>query len=334
MTKRALITGITGQDGSYLAEFLLSKGYEVHGLVRRSSACNGQGVGSVSESKSCPAGATRGAVLHYGDLCDSSSVNRLLQSIRPDEIYNLAAQSNVKASFEVPLYTGDVGGLGALRVLEGVRECGLDSRIYQAGSSEMFGKTPESPQRETTPFCPRSPYAAAKVYAHWLTVNYREAYGMFACNGIVFNHESPRRGEGFVTRKITLGVAAIKLGLQETLTLGNLGARRDWGFAGDYVEAMWLMLQQDKPDDYVIATGESRSVCEFCEAAFSYAGLDYRKHVVVDPLCLRRNDVDCTVGDASKARDKLGWRPRTSFRDLVRMMVDADLELLENVRKK
>ncbi len=253
----------------------------------------------------------------------------MLREIRPDEIYNLAAQSHVKVSFEIPEYTGDVTGLGALRILEGIRESGLNPRIYQAGSSEMFGKVREIPQTETTPFYPRSPYAAAKAYAYWLAVNYREAYGMYVCNGILFNHESPRRGENFVTRKITLGVAAIKLGLRKALALGNLKAKRDWGFAGDYVEAMWLMLQQDQADDYVIATGETRSVQEFCEAAFDYVGLDYRKYVLVDPVYFRPTDVDLSVGDASKARKKLGWRPRTSFQELVKMMVDSDVELLK-----
>ena len=270
-----------------------------------------------------------GSLLHYGDLCDASSVNRLLRSIRPDEIYNLAAQSHVKVSFEIPEYTGDVAGLGTLRILEGIRESGLNPRIYQAGSSEMFGKVREIPQKETTPFYPRSPYAAAKAYAHWLAVNYREAYGMFICNGILFNHESPRRGENFVTRKITLGVAAIKLGLRKDLALGNLEAKRDWGFAGDYVQAMWMMLQQDEPDDYVVATGETRSVREFCEAAFAYVGLDYREYVVVDPLYFRPTEVDLLIGDADQSpRERLGWWPGTSFNDLVRMMVDADLEFV------
>ncbi|MGA2256649.1 MAG: GDP-mannose 4,6-dehydratase [Thermoguttaceae bacterium] len=330
MGKRALITGITGQDGSYLAEFLLSKGYEVHGLTRRSSTFNRGRIDHISEAKSRAAGTPEaGIFLHYGDMCDASSVNRLLRFIRPDEIYNLAAQSHVKVSFEIPEYTGDVAGLGTLRILEGIRESGLDPRIYQAGSSEMFGKVREIPQTESTPFYPRSPYAASKVYAHWLVVNYREAYGMFACNGILFNHESPRRGENFVTRKITLGVAAIKLGLRKALALGNLEAKRDWGFAGDYVQAMWSMLQQEKPDDYVIATGETRSVREFCEAAFSYAGLDFQKYIVVDPLYFRPTEVDLLIGDASKAREKLGWRPQVSFQDLVRMMVDSDIELLK-----
>ena len=331
MAKRALITGITGQDGSYLAEFLVAKGYEVHGLTRRSSTFNRGRIDHISDAKSRAAGIPGGTIaLHYGDLCDASSVNRLLREIRPDEIYYLAAQSHVKVSFEIPEYTGDVVGLGTLRILEGIRESGLNPRIYQAGSSEMFGKVREIPQTETTPFYPRSPYAAAKVYAHWLAVNYREAYGMYVCNGILFNHESPRRGENFVTRKITLGVAAIKLGLRSALALGNLEAKRDWGFAGDYVQAMWMMLQQDLPDDFVIATGETRSVREFCAAAFAHAGLDYQEHVVVDPLYFRPTEVDLLVGDASKARKILGWRPCSSFHDLVRMMVDSDVELLKH----
>jgi GDPmannose 4,6-dehydratase len=330
MTKIALITGVTGQDGSYLAELLLGKGYEVHGLTRRSSSFNRGRIDHISDAESRAAGVPWGRfVLHYGDLCDASSVNRLLRSIRPDEIYNLAAQSHVKISFEIPEYTGDVAGLGTLRILEGIRESGLNPRIYQAGSSEMFGKVQEIPQKETTPFYPRSPYAAAKVYAHWLAVNYREAYGMYVCNGILFNHESPRRGENFVTRKISLGVAAIKLGLRKALALGNLEAKRDWGFAGDYVQAMWTMLQQDEPSDYVIATGETRSVADFCEAAFAHVGLDYKQYVVVDPLYFRPTEVDLLIGDARKAREKLGWRPCTSFHDLVRMMVDADIGLLK-----
>jgi GDPmannose 4,6-dehydratase len=338
MTKKALITGITGQDGSYLAELLLAKGYEVHGLTRRASTFNRGRIDHISEAKSRAAGISGGGIfLHYGDLCDASSVNRLLRSIQPDEIYNLAAQSHVKVSFEIPEYTGDVAGLGTLRILEGVlsnlkewRESGLNPRIYQAGSSEMFGKVQEIPQKETTPFYPRSPYAAAKVYAHWLAVNYREAYEMFVCNGILFNHESPRRGENFVTRKITLGVAAIKLGLRKALALGNLEAQRDWGFAGDYVEAMWMMLQQEKPDDYVIATGETRSVRDFCQAAFAHVGLDYQQHVVVDPLYFRPTEVDLLIGNPTKACQVLGWRARTSFQDLVRMMVDSDIELLKH----
>jgi GDPmannose 4,6-dehydratase len=330
MARRALITGITGQDGSYLAEFLLAKGYEVHGLTRRSSSFNRGRIDHVFDAKARAAGVQpQQAMLHYGDLCDASSVNRLLREIRPDEIYNLAAQSHVRISFEIPEYTGDVNGLGTLRILEGVRDTGLNPRIYQAGSSEVFGKVCEVPQKETTAFYPRSPYAAAKVYAYWLAVNYREAYGMFVSNGILFNHESPRRGENFVTRKISLGVAAIKLGLQQTLVLGNLDAKRDWGYSRDYVEAMWLMLQQDQPDDFVIATGESRSVREFCETAFRYVGLDYRKYVVLDKLYTRPTEVDALVGDASKARRVLGWKPRTSFEELMKMMVDADIELVK-----
>ncbi len=330
MRKKALITGITGQDGSYLAELLLEKDYEVHGLARRSSSFNRGRLDQVVDAEGGSAGVSLShAVLHYGDLCDASSVNRLLREIRPDEIYNLAAQSDVKISFEIPEYTGDVNGLGTLRILEGIRESGSNPRIYQAGSSEVFGKAQESPQKETTPFYPRSPYAAAKVYAHWLAVNYREAYGMFICNGIAFNHESPRRGENFVSRKITLGAAAIKLGLQSKLALGNLEAQRDWGYAKDYVEAMWRMLQQEQPDDFVVATGETRSVRDFCEAAFGYLGMDYRDYVVVDPAYFRPTEVDRLVGDASKARRVLGWSPQTSFRELVHLMVDSDLELLK-----
>jgi GDPmannose 4,6-dehydratase len=335
MGKKALITGITGQDGSYLAELLLEKGYEVHGLTRRSSSFNRGRIDHMVGAKGRAAGAALSrAVLHYGDLCDASSVNRLLREIRPDEIYNLAAQSHVKISFEIPEYTGDVNGLGTLRILEGIRESGTNPRIYQAGSSEVFGKAREMPQKETTPFYPRSPYAASKVYAHWLAVNYREAYGMFICNGIAFNHESPRRGENFVSRKITLAAAAIKLGLRSKLALGNLDAQRDWGYARDYVEAMWMMLQQDQPDDFVIATGETRSVRDFCAAAFDYAGLDYRDYVVVDPLYFRPTEVDQLVGDAGKARRVLGWAPRTGFQELVHLMVDSDLKLLKRQRRK
>ncbi len=326
--KRALITGITGQDGSYLAELLLEKGYEVHGMVRRSSLFNR---GRIDHLYSGPGRSEelKGAhLLHYGDLTDASSVNRLLREIRPDEIYNLGAQSHVKVSFAIPEYTGDTGGLGTLRLLEGIRESGLTPRFYQASSSEMFGLVREVPQTETTPFHPRSPYGVAKAYAHWIAINYREAYGMYVCNGILFNHESPRRGENFVTRKISLGVAAIKLGLKRHLALGNLEAKRDWGYAREYVEAMWLMLQQPGPDDYVIATGETHSVREFCELAFSHAGLDYRDFVVVDPTYLRPTEVDLLIGDASKARRQLGWSARTRFEELVRLMVDADLNLL------
>lgn len=325
MPKKALITGITGQDGSYLTELLLEKGYEVHGMVRRSSTINRERIDHIFLPQPIKGGMP---LLHYGDLGDASSINRLLRQIKPDEIYNLGAQSHVKISFEVPEYTGDVVGLGTLRILEGIRESGINPRVYQAGSSEMFGKAREIPQNESTPFYPRSPYAAAKVYAHCLAINFREAYGMFVCNGILFNHESPRRGENFVTRKITLGVAAIKLGLRDTLALGNLDAKRDWGYARDYVEAMWLMLQQDQPDDYVIATGESHSVREFCELAFARVGLDYQKHVVVDPMYMRPTEVDFLLGDATKARKKFGWKASTDFPALVNMMVDSDLETL------
>ena len=294
---------------------LLSKGYEVHGLTRRASTFNRGRIDHISDAKSRAAGiAGGGIVLHYGDLCDASSVNRLLRSIRPDEIYNLASQSHVKVSFEIPEYTGDVAGLGTLRILEGIRESGLSPRIYQAGSSEMFGKVQEIPQKESTPFYPRSPYAAAKA-AHWLAVNYRESYDMHVSCGILFNHESPRRGGTFVTRKITRAVARIKHGLEEKLYLGNLDARRDWGYAPDYVRAMWMMLQQDQPGDYVIGTGVAHSVREFVQAAFAHVGLDYQKYVVVDPLYFRPSEVDLLVGDASKARKRLGWQPQTSFQD-------------------
>jgi GDPmannose 4,6-dehydratase len=330
MFKKAFITGITGQDGSYLAEMLAEKGYAVHGLVRRSSSLNRQRIDHLFSGTSYSANEEAPKhMLHYGDLTDASSVNRLLREIKPDEIYNLGAQSHVKVSFEIPEYTGDTVGLGLLRILEGIRESGLNTKVYQAGSSEMFGQVREIPQRETTPFYPRSPYAAAKVYAHWLAVNYREAYGMFVTNGILFNHESPRRGENFVTRKITLSVARIKLGVQKRLALGNLDAKRDWGFAKDYVEAMWLMLQQDQPGDYVVATGETHTVQEFCELAFAHVGLDWRPFVVVDPMYFRPTEVDLLVGDASQAKTKLNWKPRVDFRHLVEMMVDADMELIQ-----
>jgi GDPmannose 4,6-dehydratase len=333
-TKRALITGITGQDGSYLAELLIEKGYEVHGLVRRASTMNRERIDHLFDadiaSKS-PRQAAR--FLHYGDLTDASSLNRLLREIRPHEIYNLGAQSHVKISFEIPEYTGETVALGTLRLLEGIRDSGLTPRFYQAGSSEMFGLVREAPQRESTPFYPRSPYGAAKVYAHWIAVNYREAYGMFVTNGILFNHESPRRGENFVTRKITRGAAAIKLGLQKTLALGNLEAKRDWGYAKDYVEAMWLILQQGEPDDFVIATGETHTVREFCELAFGRLGLDYREFVVSDPKYFRPTEVDLLQGDASKAQRKLGWKPKMRFPELVALMVDADLEKLQKERR-
>ena len=313
--KKALITGITGQDGSYLAELLLEKGYDVHGLVRRSSSFNTWRIDHVRDQLH----------LHYGDLIDTSSLIKTLQAVGPDEIYNLAAQSHVKVSFEMPEYTGNSTGTGFLRLLDAVRELGLKSRVYQAGSSEMFGKVIETPQKETTPFYPRSPYAAAKVYAHWIAVNYRESYDMHVSNGILFNHESPRRGENFVTRKITLGLAAIKKGKAKDIHLGNLDAKRDWGFAGDYVEAMWRMLQQDQPDDYVVATGETWSVKDFLLEAFSYAGLDWEKYVVSDPRFFRPAEVDLLLGDPTKARTRLGWKPKVDFKTLVRMMVDADM---------
>jgi len=314
--KKALITGITGQDGSYLAELLLAKGYEVHGLVRRSSSFNTWRIDHVRDRLQ----------LHYGDLVDTSSLTRVLELIGPDEIYNLAAQSHVKVSFEMPEYTGNTTGLGVLRLLDAVHEAGLrKARVYQAGSSEMYGKVAETPQKETTPFHPRSPYGVAKVYGHWIAVNYREGYGMHVSNGILFNHESPRRGENFVTRKITLGIAAIKKGKAKDLHLGNLDAKRDWGFAGDYVEAMWRMLQQEQPDDYVVATGETWSVKDFLLEAFSHAGLDWKKYVVIDPKFFRPAEVDLLLGDPTKARTKLGWTPAVDFKALVRMMVDADM---------
>jgi GDPmannose 4,6-dehydratase len=316
VARKAFITGITGQDGSYLAELLLEKGYEVHGLVRRSSSFNTWRIDGIRDA----------LVLHYGDLVDQNSLVRTLESVGPDEIYNLAAQSHVKVSFEMPEYTSDVTALGVLRLLDAVRELGLPTRVYQAGSSEMFGLVQETPQRERTPFHPRSPYAVAKVFGHWTAVNYRESYGLHVSNGILFNHESPRRGENFVTRKITRGVAAIKQGRTRELRLGNLDARRDWGFAKDFVEAMWLMLQREAPDDYVVATGETRSVREFLDEAFSHAGLRWQDHVVVDPRYFRPAEVDVLLGDPSKAMRELGWRPRTSFKELVRLMVDADLE--------
>ncbi|GAA6744348.1 GDP-mannose 4,6-dehydratase [Thermus antranikianii] len=325
--KKALITGITGQDGSYLAELLLQKGYEVHGIIRRASTFNTDRIDHLYKDPHDPEARL---FLHYGDLTDGTGLRRILEKVQPDEVYNLAAQSHVKVSFEQPEYTADVVATGTLRLLEALRDyikvSGKEVRIYQAGSSEMFGASPP-PQNEKTPFYPRSPYAAAKVAAYWYAVNYREAYGMFICNGILFNHESPRRGETFVTRKITRAVGRIKMGLQEKLYLGNLEAKRDWGYAGDYVEAMWLMLQQSEPDDYVIATGESHSVREFLEEAFGYVGLDWRRYVEVDPRYFRPTEVDHLQGDATKARAKLGWRPKVSFKELVRMMVDHDLEL-------
>ena len=332
MAKRALISGITGQDGAYLTEFLLDKGYEVHGLMRRASLFNTDRIDHLYHD---PHVGGEQLILHYGDLTDGTALRRVIAAAQPDEIYNLGAQSHVKVSFEVPEYTADVVALGTLRLLESLREhAGRDGRpvrYYQAGSSEMFGATPP-PQSERTPFYPRSPYAVSKVAAHWYAVNYREAYGLFICNGILFNHESPRRGETFVSRKITRAVGRISEGLQDKLYLGNLDARRDWGFAGDYVEAMWLMLQQDKPDDYVVATGEAHSVRELVELAFAAAGLDWRRHVELDPRYLRPTEVNALQGDATKARSALGWAPRVSFDALVRMMVSSDIELARRER--
>jgi GDPmannose 4,6-dehydratase len=331
-SKRALITGITGQDGSYLAELLLEKGYEVHGIVRRSSTFNTERIDHLYRDRH-----EKGVklFLHYGDLTDATVIRSILEKVQPDEVYNLGAQSHVKVSFQEPEHTFDVDALGTLRVLDAVRDycerTKAKMRMYQAGSSEMFGATPP-PQREDTPFYPRSPYGCAKVASHWLCVNYREAYGLFICNGILFNHESPRRGETFVTRKITRAVGRIVNGLQDKLYLGNMDAERDWGFAGDYVRAMWMMLQQDKPDDFVIATGESHSVKEFVELAFGRAGLDWKKHVEIDPSYLRPTEVDALLGDPSKARRILKWQPEVSFRGLVDMMVDADTELARHER--
>jgi GDPmannose 4,6-dehydratase len=339
--KRALITGITGQDGSYLAELLLEKGYEVHGVIRRSSSFNTQRIDDIYQDPH-----ERGVrlFLHYGDLNDASSLNRILRIVNPDEIYNLGAQSHVKVSFDTPEYTGDVTGLGATRLLEAIRELQIRPRIYQASSSEMFGKAIEAPQNEKTPFYPRSPYGVAKVYAYWMTVNYREAYGLYAVNGILFNHESPRRGETFVSRKITRAVGRIVHGTQQCLYLGNLEARRDWGYAKDYVEAMWRMLQQEQPEDYVVATGETHSVRDFCARAFACAGVDLewrgsgaeetavdvrsgRAVVRIDPRYFRPTEVDLLIGDASKAKRQLGWTAQTSFDDLVRLMCEADRSL-------
>ena len=318
MGKTALITGVSGQDGSYLAELLLGKGYEVHGVVRRSSSVTRSRIDHLESDN------LENLHLHYGDLGDPLGLVRIIDRYGPDEVYNLAAQSHVAISFQQPEYTGDVTGVGAMRLLEAMRVAGSEARFYQASSSELYGSTPP-PQSEATPFHPRSPYAVAKLYAFWATVNYRESYGMHASNGILFNHESPRRGENFVTRKITKGVADIVHGRAGELRLGNLDAKRDWGFAGDYVEGMWLMLQQDRPDDYVLATGEAHSVREFCEIAFGHAGLDWEQYVVVDPEFFRPAEVDYLLGDPSKARTELSWKPTTSFEQLVTMMVDADL---------
>jgi len=330
MAKRALITGITGQDGSYLAELLLSKGYEVHGIIRRASTFN---TGRLDPIYQDPHASGKRLFLHYGDLSDASALSRLMIKIQPDEVYNLAAQSHVRVSFDAPEYTTDITGTGAIRLLEAIREAGVKPRYYQASSSEMYGMVQEVPQKETTPFYPRSPYGCAKVYAYWITVNYRESYGMHASNGILFNHESPRRGETFVTRKITRAVAHIKAGLQSKLYLGNLDAKRDWGYAKEYVEAMWLMMQQDTPDDYVIATNETHSVREFLEVAFGHVGLDWKKYVELDPRYNRPAEVDLLIGDYSKAKKKLGWEPKTKFEALTKLMVDADVELLRKHRQ-
>ena len=344
--KKALITGITGQDGSYLAELLLEKGYEVHGMIRRSSSFN---TGRIDHIYRDPHEKNVHLFLHYGDLNDASSINTMLRTIKPDEIYNLGAQSHVRVSFDIPEYTGEVDALGAVRILEGIRETEIDTKFYQASSSELYGKVVETPQKETTPFYPRSPYACAKAYAFYITQNYRESYGMYACNGILFNHESPRRGETFVTRKITRAAARIKLGKQECLYLGNLDAKRDWGFAGDYVEAMWLMLQQEKADDYVIATGETYMVRTFAEMVFARLGMPLQwqgsgleevgidtvtgKTVIrIDAKYFRPAEVDLLLGDPSKAKRELGWKLRTSFEQLVNMMTDADLKAAEKLK--
>jgi GDPmannose 4,6-dehydratase len=333
MSKKALITGITGQDGSYLTELLLSKGYQVFGIIRRASTFNTERIDHIYQD---PHIKGRNLSLVYGDLNDASSLNKILRDVQPDEIYNLGAQSHVRVSFDIPEYTAEVGALGTLRLLEAIRETGLQkTRFYQASSSELFGNAQEVPQSETTPFYPRSPYAAAKLYAYWITVNYRESYGLFACNGILYNHESERRGETFVTRKVTRAAAAIKLGLQDKLFLGNLEAKRDWGHAQDFVRAMWLMLQQEKPDDYVIATGEAHSVRELLDQAFGYLELDWKRYVEIDQRYFRPTEVDLLLGDASKARRILGWAPQIRFTELVRMMVDydlADLKKMNNMR--
>jgi GDPmannose 4,6-dehydratase len=325
-----LITGITGQDGSFLTELLLEKGYDVYGIIRRSSSFNTDRIDHLYQDPHEPGTRLR---LVYGDLNDSSSLNTLIRQIRPDEIYNLGAQSHVRVSFDVPEYTGEVTGIGTVRLLEAIREAGIKPKFYQASSSELYGKVVETPQKETTPFYPRSPYACAKAYAYWITVNYRESYQMFACNGILFNHESERRGETFVSRKITRAATRIKLGLQQKLYMGNLDARRDWGYARDYVEAMWLMMQAEEPDDYVIATGETHSVREFLEEAFGYLGLDWEKYVEIDPRYFRPAEVDLLLGDPSKARTILGWEPKVSFKELVKIMVESDLRLAEREQR-
>ena len=321
--KKALITGVTGQDGSYLCEFLLEKGYEVHGIIRRSSSFNTSRVMHIFQD---PHEKETRFTLHYGDLNDASSISRLISKIRPDEVYNLGAQSHVRVSFDIPEYTTEIDALGALRILDAIREEGVATKFYQASSSELFGKTVEVPQKETTPFAPQSPYACAKLYALWITRNYREAYNIYACNGILFNHESPRRGETFVTRKITRGIARILAKKDEKIFLGNLDSKRDWGYAKDYVQAMWLMMQQDEPDDYVIATGETHSVREYLNEAFSLVGLRWEDYVEIDPRYFRPLEVDILMGDASKAEKKFGWKPSVSFEQLVKIMLEADLK--------
>ncbi|MBP0015743.1 MAG: GDP-mannose 4,6-dehydratase [Roseofilum sp. SBFL] len=332
--KRSLITGITGQDGSYLSEFLLEKGYEVHGIIRRSSTFNTDRIDHIYID---PHEEQARFFLHYGDLTDGTTLRRILEEIQPHEVYNLGAQSHVRVSFDSPEYTVDTVAMGTLRLLEAIRDyqqrTGNQVRFYQAGSSEMFGKVQEVPQKETTPFYPRSPYSCAKVYAHWQTINYRESYNLFACNGILFNHESPRRGETFVTRKITRAVARIKAGQQKKLYLGNLDAKRDWGYAKDYVRAMWLMLQQDEPDDYVIATNETHSIREFLDIAFTHVGLSWQDYVEFDERYLRPAEVDLLIGDPSKAKEKLGWEPSVTFEELVKLMVDSDREVLEKAKQ-
>jgi GDPmannose 4,6-dehydratase len=327
--KRALITGITGQDGSYLAELLLNKGYEVHGIVRRSSSFN---TGRIGHLYVDPHAQDARLFLHYGDLVDGTGLREILTRVQPDEVYNLGAQSHVRVSFDQPVYTVQCDALGTMNLLEAIRDTRLPTRFYQASSSEMYGKVVETPQTEATPFYPRSPYACAKVYSFWQTVNYREAYGMFACNGILFNHESPRRGETFVTRKITRAATRIKEGLQQKLYLGNLDAKRDWGFAGDYVEAMWLMLQQEQAEDYVVATGETHSVREFLDEVFGLLNLDWQKHVEIDPRYFRPSEVDLLLGDPAKAKRQLNWKPKVTFKGLAKLMTDSDWALARRER--
>ncbi len=329
MTKKTLVTGITGQDGSYLAELLLAKGYEVHGLIRRSSSFNTQRIDHLYQD---PHETSARLFLHYGDMTDGIGIREVLTRVQPDEVYNLAAQSHVHVSFHQPVYTAQVGAIGTIRLLEAIRDTGINIRFYQASSSEMFGQAIETPQSEKTPFHPRSPYGCSKVYSYWQTINYRESYDMFCCNGILFNHESPRRGETFVSRKITRAATRIKEGLQKKLYLGNLDAKRDWGFTGDYVEAMWLMLQADKPDDYIIATGQTHSIREFLDLAFARLEMDWHDYVEVDPRYFRPAEVDALQGDASKAKKLLNWQPKVNFEQLVAMMIDADLALARQER--